>query len=80
MGPVAGGKPTHGPPTGRTSVPSRLPWRYRVDRENSFLEVNPEEAPLVPVMFDLYLNRRLGARNIANWLNERGHRTRGGKP
>ena len=57
-----------------------VPWGYRVDRENSFLEVNPEEAPLVPVMFDLYLNRRLGARNIANWLNERGHRTRGGKP
>src|SRR5262249_26263258 len=29
---------------------------------------------------DLYLNRRLGARNIANWLNQHGHRTRGGKP
>jgi site-specific DNA recombinase len=57
-----------------------VPWGYRVDRETGFLEVNPNEAPLVPVMFDLYLNRRLGARNVANWLNERGHRTRGGKP
>src|SRR5262245_36220571 len=57
-----------------------VPWGYRVNRETGFLEVNPNEAPLVPVMFDLYLNRRLGAGNIANWLNEHGHRTRGGKP
>jgi site-specific DNA recombinase len=57
-----------------------VPWGYRFDRETGFLETNPDEAVLVPVVFDLYLNQRLGARSIANWLNERGHRTRGGKP
>jgi site-specific DNA recombinase len=57
-----------------------VPWGYRYDRATGGLEVNPDEAPLVPAIFDQYLNRRLGARSIANWLNERGHRTRGGKP
>jgi site-specific DNA recombinase len=57
-----------------------VPWGYRYDRATGGLEVNPDEAPLVPAIFDQHLNRRLGARSIANWLNERGHRTRGGKP
>jgi site-specific DNA recombinase len=57
-----------------------VPWGYRVDRETGFLEVNPDEAPLVPIIFDLYLHRRMGARGIVSWLNQRGHRTRGGKP
>src|SRR5437588_2639224 len=57
-----------------------VPWGYRYDRATGGLEVSPDEAPLVPAIFDQYLNRRLGARSIASWLNERGHRTRGGKP
>ena len=57
-----------------------VPWGYGYNNVTGFLDVNPDESPLVPVMFDLYLNRRLGANNVANWLNERGHRTRGGKP
>src|SRR5215470_14112901 len=36
------------------------------------------EAELVPLTFDLYTNKRLGSRAIANWLNERGHRPRRG--
>jgi site-specific DNA recombinase len=39
-----------------------------------------DEAPLVPIIFDLYANKRLGARAVAGWLNRRGHRTKAGKP
>lgn len=31
-------------------------------------------------MFDLYANKRLGSRAIANWLTERGHGPSGGRP
>lgn len=39
-----------------------------------------DEAPLVPIIFDLYARRRLGTRAIANWLTDRGYRTRSGCP
>lgn len=39
-----------------------------------------DEAALVPVIFDLYLRWRLGAKAVAGWLNERGHRTKYGRP
>jgi site-specific DNA recombinase len=32
------------------------------------------------MLFDLYAKQRLGARMVATWLNDRGHRTRSGKP
>jgi site-specific DNA recombinase len=57
-----------------------VPLGYRVNSETGCLEVEPAQAPLVPIIFDLYLNKRLGARNVANWLNEHGYRTRSGKP
>jgi site-specific DNA recombinase len=56
------------------------PFGYRLDSESGYLIVIEDEAPLVPVIFDLYLTKRMGARSIANWLNERGHRTKYGKP
>jgi len=37
-------------------------------------------AALVPKVFELYARRRLGSHAIAGWLNERGHRTIGGRP
>ena len=45
-----------------------------------FLEVDPERAPLVRVIFDLYAHKRLGSRAIAQWLTEQGHRPKGGRP
>ena len=42
-----------------------MPWGYRYNSVTGFLDVNPHESPLVPVIFDLYLNRRLGANNVA---------------
>ena len=47
---------------------------------SGFLEVDPDRAPLVKVIFDLYVNKRLGSRAIANWLTERGHRGVSGHP
>ncbi len=34
----------------------------------------------MPTIFELYARRRLGARAVAAWLNERGYRTRSGRP
>lgn len=56
------------------------PHGYQPDAESGFLVVREDEAHLIPVIFDLYVNKRLGAKAIANWLNERGHRTRQGRP
>lgn len=57
-----------------------VPFGYSFNRETGFLEVEPDEAPLVPIIFDLYANGRLGARSIAMSLNERGLRAKSGKP
>ena len=57
-----------------------LPYGYNVDKDSDFLTVNEHQAPLVTRIFDLYTRRRLGARAIANWLNEHGHRTKAGRP
>src|SRR6266545_4955268 len=54
------------------------PFGYTSDPKTSFLVPLPLHAPLVAIMFDLYANKRIGARNIAMWLNEHGHRTRKG--
>jgi site-specific DNA recombinase len=56
-----------------------IPFGYTSDPQTGFLVPLPLHAPLVPIMFDLYANQRLGARNIAVWLNQRGHRTRQGR-
>jgi len=47
-------------------------------KKTGFLVPN-EHAPLVRVIFDLYRRKCLGARAIANWLNDQGHRTRKGR-
>jgi site-specific DNA recombinase len=56
-----------------------IPFGYRRNPETDTLEPEESEAPLVPVLYDLYVNKRLGCRAVANWLNERGHRTREGR-
>jgi site-specific DNA recombinase len=54
------------------------PYGYEVDKATSQLIINDVEAPLVPVIFDLYANKELGARAIAAWLNDKGHRSKRG--
>jgi site-specific DNA recombinase len=55
------------------------PFGYTSDPRTSYL-LPDEHAPLVAIMFDLYGQKRLGARSIANWLNEQGYRTTRGRP
>jgi site-specific DNA recombinase len=56
------------------------PFGYEPDPETGLLVVKEDEAPLVPVIFDLYANKRMGSRAVAQWLNRRGHRTKAGRP
>ena len=55
-----------------------IPYGYVVDRTTGGLVPNEDEARLVPLIFRLYVERRLGSRQIASWINEHGHRTRSG--
>ncbi len=48
-------------------------------RHPNYLVVDEDRAPLVPVIFELYAHKRMGAHAIAAWLNEHGHRTRAGR-
>jgi site-specific DNA recombinase len=56
-----------------------VPFGYRYGTDG-FLEVNSDEATLIPVIFEQYVGKRLGARSIANLLTERGHRARTNRP
>jgi len=56
------------------------PFGYRAVKGEGRLDVDEAEAPLIPVIFDLYANKRLGAHAIANWLSAAGLSTRAGKP
>ena len=42
------------------------PFGYRIDAQSGHLVVVEDQAALVPVIFDLYLSRRMGARAVAN--------------
>jgi site-specific DNA recombinase len=60
------------------------PYGYTAERDGhaktGFLIPDPAKAPLVPLIFDLYVRKRMGSRAIAVWLNQRGHRTSAGRP
>jgi site-specific DNA recombinase len=56
------------------------PFGYDVDPATGYLTPKADEAPLVPVIFDRYAHGREGARALAVWLNEGGHRTKAGRP
>ncbi len=56
------------------------PFGYASDPATGFLVPVKGEAPLVPLIFDRYAHSREGARSVATWLNEAGHRTRAGRP
>jgi site-specific DNA recombinase len=63
-----------------TSGRGNRPFGYDVTPETHQLVANEIEAPLVPLIFDMYANKNMGAQSIARLLTERGHRTRLGKP
>ena len=57
-----------------------IPFGYRRDPDRRFLEPEPSESPIVAEIFHRYGERLEGATSLANWLHERGYRTRSGKP
>ena len=57
-----------------------IPYGYRhTSKEDRTLVLDEAQAPVVPIIFDLYVNRRMGSSAIADWLNENGYRTRRGR-
>jgi site-specific DNA recombinase len=58
----------------------RHPFGYRAAKGEGTLDVDEAASPLIPVIFDLYVNKRLGTHAIANWLRDAGLSTRAGKP
>lgn len=60
---------------GKWTAPA--PYGYNVCR--GILSINDKEQPVVDLIFYLYTEKLLGCRAIANYLNERGFRTRRGK-
>ncbi|HEV8557662.1 MAG TPA: recombinase family protein, partial [Actinophytocola sp.] len=56
------------------------PYGYEPDPATDILRPVADESPLVPLIFDMYVTGRHGAKALAGELNQRGHRTRYGKP
>lgn len=53
----------------------KRPFGYQVDKTTQTLVIDPHEATIVRLIFNLYTTDRLGSRTIATTLNARGHRT-----
>jgi len=56
------------------------PFGYRYDKNTKTLIPDPYEAPIVKEMFHLYVEKKMGAKSIALYLNRKGIRTRNGCP
>ncbi|MEV6965600.1 recombinase family protein [Hamadaea sp. NPDC051192] len=57
-----------------------VPYGYQLDRERDAPAPDLAEAPIVSQIFTSYARDRIGTRTIADKLNQRGIRTRFGKP
>ena len=52
--------------------------KYKLERQRGFsLEVIPEQAEVVRLIFHLFVDEDMGAYRISNWLNEKGYKLRG---
>lgn len=49
------------------------PFGYKLDKEKGELVVDPEEAEIVKVIFDQFVNSDMGADAISNYLNDHGY-------
>lgn len=60
---------------------TNAPYGYKIGYQdkNRILVPHPDQAPVVQIIFDLYVNRQYGASKIANHLNSLGHKTNTGK-
>jgi site-specific DNA recombinase len=57
-----------------------VPYGYQLDRTTDIPVPDPTEAPIVRQIFTAYAGTRVGTRAIATALNQRGIRTKAGKP
>ena len=54
------------------------PYGYHLDSASKTLTGDTHEAAVVQGIFATYVDERLGAKVVANWLNYTGRRTRSG--
>jgi site-specific DNA recombinase len=66
-------------PYGYELVDTGIP-HHKKDKTIKDLKINPIEADLIKIIFDLVLTKGYGASRIAQWLNENGYKTRNGSP
>lgn len=64
----------------RGGYQARPPLGYRIDRKGEPPIVVPEEAKIVQLIFDKYVNDRMGLFDLARYLNQLGFQTSHGKP
>lgn len=64
----------------RGGYQARPPLGYRIDRHGQPPVIVPEEAAVVKLIFDLYVNRHKGFFDIARHLNQLGYKTSHNKP
>ncbi len=55
-----------------------IPFGYNYDIDKKQLIVNPDEAPIVKLSFEFYVDKKMGSTQIAQELNKRGYRTKAG--
>lgn len=53
-------------------------WGYR--KNEGRLEIVPEEAEMVKIIFDMYANKDMGVRRIAKAITDKGYRNSNGNP
>ena len=51
----------------------QAPFGYKINSETGILEIDEEEAAIVRLIFDRYLNYEAGANGVARWLNANGY-------
>nr|WP_294444979.1 recombinase family protein [uncultured Blautia sp.] len=51
----------------------QAPFGYTLDSKKGMLLVNPEEAEIVKIIFNKFVNEGLGADSISNYLNQHGY-------
>ena len=51
----------------------QAPFGYTLDSKKGMLIVNPEEAEIVKIIFNKFVNEGLGADSISNYLNQHGY-------
>lgn len=63
----------------RGGYQARPPLGYRIEKNGEPPVIVPEEAKIVQLIFDKYVNESCGIFNIAQYLNARGYKTSHGK-